>query len=106
MVRVRLWPPLLEALGAGAIDYGSTGDSPLIFSVGRPREPALRRSDSRPRLRQAIVVPAASLIQDVSGLACKKVAVAKASSARNLLVAALECVKLPWSSVTPVCRAS
>ena len=25
-------PPLLEALGAGAIDYGYTGDSPPIFA--------------------------------------------------------------------------
>ena len=51
---------------------------------------------------QAIVVPAASSIQDIAGLAGKKVAVAKASSAHNLLVAALESVKLPWSGITPV----
>jgi aliphatic sulfonates family ABC transporter substrate-binding protein len=95
-------PPLLEALGAGAIDYGYTGDSPPIFAQAARAKLLYAGAIPARGYGQAIVVPAASPIQDVSALAGKKVAVAKASSAHNLLVAALESVKLPWSSVTPV----
>jgi sulfonate transport system substrate-binding protein len=95
-------PPLLEALGAGAIDYGYTGDSPPIFAQAARANLLYAGAIPARGYGQAIVVPAASSIQDVSGLAGKKVAVAKASSAHNLLVAALESVKLPWTSITPV----
>jgi sulfonate transport system substrate-binding protein len=95
-------PPLLEALGAGAIDYGYTGDSPPIFAQAARAKLLYAGAIPARGYGQAIVVPAASPIQDVAALAGKKVAVAKASSAHNLLVAALESVKLPWSAITPV----
>jgi sulfonate transport system substrate-binding protein len=95
-------PPLLEALGAGAIDYGYTGDSPPIFAQAARANVLYAGAIPARGYGQAIVVPAASSIQDVSGLAGKKVAVAKASSAHNLLVAALESVKLSWSDISPV----
>ena len=95
-------PPLLEALGAGAIDYGYTGDAPPIFAQAARAKLLYAAAIPARGYGQAIVVPAASSIQDVSGLAGKKVAVAKASSAHNLLVAALESVKLPWSAITPI----
>ena len=99
-------PPLLEALGAGAIDYGYTGDAPPIFAQAARAKLLYAAAIPARGYGQAIVVPAASSIQDVSGLAGKKVAVAKASSAHNLLVAALESVKLPWTAITPICRSS
>src|ERR1700730_10734582 len=95
-------PPLLEALGAGAIDYGYTGDAPPIFAQAARAKLLYAAAIPARGYGQAIVVPAASSIQDVAGLAGKKVAVAKASRAHNLLIAALESVKLPWNSVTPV----
>jgi sulfonate transport system substrate-binding protein len=95
-------PPLLEALGAGAIDYGYTGDAPPIFAQAARAKLLYAAAIPARGYGQAIVVPAASSIQDVSGLAGKKVAVAKASSAHNLLVAALESAKLPWTAITPV----
>jgi sulfonate transport system substrate-binding protein len=95
-------PPLLEALGAGAIDYGYTGDSPPIFAQAAHANLLYAGAIPARGYGQAIVVPAASSIQDIAGLAGKKVAVAKASSAHNLLVAALESVKLSWSAITPV----
>ena len=95
-------PPLLEALGAGAINYGYTGDSPPIFAQAAHANLLYAGAIPARGYGQAIVVPAASPIQDISGLAGKKVAVAKASSAHNLLVAALESAKLPWSAITPV----
>ena len=95
-------PPLLEALGAGAIDYGYTGDAPPIFAQAAHANLLYAAAIPTRGYGQAIVVPAASLIQGVAGLEGKKVAVAKASSAHNLLVAALENVKLSWSAITPI----
>ncbi len=95
-------PPLLEALGAGAIDYGYTGDAPPIFAQAAHANLLYAAAIPARGYGQAIVVPAASSIQDVAGLAGKKVAVAKASSAHNLLVAALESVKLPWTAINPI----
>jgi sulfonate transport system substrate-binding protein len=94
--------PLLEALGAGAIDYGYTGDSPPIFAQAARANLLYAGAIPARGYGQAIVVPASSSIQDISSLAGKKIAVAKASSAHNLLVAALESVKLPWSAIIPV----
>jgi sulfonate transport system substrate-binding protein len=95
-------PPLLEALGAGAIDYGYTGDSPPIFAQAAHANLLYAGAIPARGYGQAILVPAISSIEDIAGLKGKKVAVAKASSAHNLLVAALESVKLPWSAITPV----
>ena len=95
-------PPLLEALGAGAIDYGYTGDAPPIFAQAARANLLYAGAIPARGYGQAIVVPATSSIEDIAGLAGKKVAVAKASSAHNLLVAALESVKLPWSDIIPV----
>jgi sulfonate transport system substrate-binding protein len=95
-------PPLLEALGAGAIDYGYTGDSPPIFAQAAHANLLYAGAIPARGYGQAVVVSAASAIQDIAALAGKKVAVAKASSAHNLLVAALESVNVPWSDIAPV----
>ena len=95
-------PPLLEALGAGAIDYGYTGDSPPIFAQAAHANLLYAGAIPARGYGQAILVPAASSIESISGLKGKKVAVAKASSAHNLVVAALESVNLPWNDITPV----
>ena len=95
-------PPLLEALGAGAIDYGYTGDAPPIFAQAARANLLYAAAIPARDYGQAIVVPATSSIQGIVDLPGKKVAVAKASSAHNLLVAALESVKLSWTAITPV----
>ena len=95
-------PPLLEALGAGAIDYGYTGDSPPIFAQAAHANLLYAGAIPARGYGQAILVPASSSIEGISGLKGKKIAVAKASSAHNLLVAALESVGLPWRDITPV----
>ena len=88
-------PPLLEALGAGAIDYGYTGDSPPIFAQAAHANLLYAGAIPARGYGQAILVPAASSIEGIAGLKGKKIAVAKASSAHNLLVAALESVESP-----------
>ena len=101
-VEFEFGPPLLEALGAGAIDYGYTGDAPPIFAQAAHTNLLYAATIPTRGYGQAIVVPAGSPIKDIAGLRGKKVAVARGSSAHNLLVAALESVKVPWTTITPV----
>jgi sulfonate transport system substrate-binding protein len=95
-------PPLLEALNAGSIDYGYTGDAPPIFA--QAARAAIRYVGAIPArgYGQGIVVPKDSAVQSLADLKGKKVAVAKGSSAHNLLVTALESAKIPWSDITAV----
>lgn len=94
-------PPLLEALSAGALDYGYTGDAPPIFAQAAHQ--AILYADAIPArgYGQGIVVPPHSPITGLAGLKGKKIGVAKGSSAHDLLVAALESVKLEWKDITP-----
>ncbi len=101
-VEFNFGPPLLEALAAGAVDYGYTGDAPPIFAEAAHASLLYAATIPTRGYGQAIVVPADSPIQDIAGLKGKKVAVAKASSAHNLLIAALESAKVPWAAITPV----
>ncbi|RBP09848.1 sulfonate transport system substrate-binding protein [Roseiarcus fermentans] len=95
-------PPLLEALNAGSIDYGYTGDAPPIFA--QAAHAAIRYVGAIPArgYGQAILVQKDSPLHSLADLKGKKVAVAKGSSAHNLLVTALESAKIPWSDITPV----
>src|SRR5271155_5066942 len=79
-------PPLLEALNAGGIDYGYTGDAPPIFA--QAARAAIRYVGVIPArgYGQAIIVPQDSAVQSLAALKGKKVAVAKGSSAHNLLI--------------------
>jgi sulfonate transport system substrate-binding protein len=95
-------PPLLEALSAGALDYGYSGDAPPIFAQAAHAnlvyaETIPARGDS-----QGIVVRKDSPIKSVAELKGKKVGVGKGSSAHNLLVVALEGAGLDWKDIVPV----
>jgi len=95
-------PPLLEALSAGAVDYGYTGDAPPIFA--QAAHAAIRYVGVIPArgYGQAVVVPKDSPVQSIADLKGKRVTVAKGSSAHNLLVAAVESSGLAWSDILPV----
>jgi sulfonate transport system substrate-binding protein len=76
-------PPLLEALSAGAVDYGYTGDAPPIFA--QAAHAAIRYVGVIPARGsgQAVVVPNDSRVQSIADLKGKRVAVAKGSSSRT-----------------------
>lgn len=95
-------PPLLEALNAGAIDFGTAGETPPIFAQAASdtltyvaHEPAAPRGE-------AILVPSASPIATLADLRGKKVALNKGSNVHYLLVRALEKAGLTLSDITPV----
>jgi sulfonate transport system substrate-binding protein len=95
-------PPLLEALNVGAIDYGYTGDAPPIFAQAAHANIEYVAVIPARGYGQAIVVADASPLHTLTDLQGKKIAVAKGSSAHDLLVGALESVHVPWSTITPV----
>lgn len=92
-------PQLLEALNVGAVDFGSTGETPPIFAqaAGAPlvyvaHEPPAPRGE-------AILVPKNSPIKSVADLKGKTVALNKGSNVHYLLVKALEEAGLAYSDV-------
>jgi len=95
-------PPLLQALAAGAVNFGYTGEPPVIFAqaAGAPLVYVAATSPSPKAV--GILKPAGSKLETTKDLAGKTVAVAKGSSAHYLLVSALQHAGVPYASVTKV----
>ncbi|KGM34941.1 aliphatic sulfonate ABC transporter substrate-binding protein [Inquilinus limosus] len=95
-------PPLLEALNAGSIDFGATGDTPPIFAQAAQAELVYAAAQPTEGKGVALLVPKdspARTLADVKGL---RVGVGKGSSAHNFLVGALQKAGLGWQDITPV----
>jgi sulfonate transport system substrate-binding protein len=95
-------PPLLEALNAGGLDIGHSGDAPLIFaqSAGIPFEYI---GATTPAEESAgILVPKTSPVQQVSDLKGKRIAFAKGSSSHYLVAKALLTAGLGFEDVKPI----
>ena len=95
-------PQLLEALSAGAIDFGTTGDAPPIFAQAARARIAYVAVIPARGYGQAIVVPGDSAARTLADLKGKKIGVAKGSSAHNLLISALESQSIAWSDISPI----
>ena len=95
-------PPLLEAVNAGAVDYGYTGDAPPIFAQAARARIAYVAVIPARGYGQAIVVPGDSAARTLADLKGKKIGVAKGSSAHNLLISALESQSIAWSDISPI----
>jgi sulfonate transport system substrate-binding protein len=95
-------PPLIEALNAGAIDFGYTGDTPPIFAQAAGVDLVYVASIPSPGGSSAILVPQGSAIKTLSDLRGKRVAFVKGSSAHYVLVRALEKAAVGYDEITPV----
>jgi sulfonate transport system substrate-binding protein len=82
--------PLLEALGAGAIETGAVGDAPFTFAAAAnvPVKTIAAIRQSREGL--AILVPRDSHIHGFDDLKGKKIATGRGSIGHQLILAALE----------------
>ncbi|WP_020177988.1 sulfonate ABC transporter substrate-binding protein [Methylopila sp. M107] len=94
-------PPLLEAVNAGAIDFGTTGEAPPIFAQAASARLVYVANDPPSPKAEAVLVPKDSPIKTLADLKGKKVAVAKGSNAHFLLVKALEKGGVSYSDITP-----
>jgi sulfonate transport system substrate-binding protein len=83
-------PPLLEALGAGALDFGSTGDVPPLFAQAAGGDLLYVAATKGALDGSAILVKANSPIQTLADLKGKNVAYKRGSSAHNFIIHALE----------------
>jgi sulfonate transport system substrate-binding protein len=94
-------PQLLEALNAGAVDFGNTGEAPPIFAqAANPQLVYVAFEPPAPR-GEAILVPKDSPIKTLSDLKGKKVALNKGSNVHYLLVKALEKAGVQYSEIQP-----
>lgn len=95
-------PQLLEAMNAGAIDLGHTGEAPPIFAQAA-NNPFVYVGNQRPDPSgEAILVAENSPIKAIVDLKEKKVALNKGSNVHYLLVRALENAGLKYSDIHPV----
>jgi sulfonate transport system substrate-binding protein len=95
-------PPLLEALNAGAIDFGQTGETPPIFAQAAG-VPLLYAGYEPPAPKgEAILVPKDSPLKTLTDLKGKKIALNKGSNVHFLLVRALEQAGLKYSEIEPI----
>lgn len=93
-------PPLLEALGAGALDFGPTGDVPPLFAQaarGNLLYVGTYRGSSQ---GSAILVHRDSPIGTLADLKGKKLAFKRGSSAHNVTVKVLRKAGLKLDDVT------
>ncbi|GJD39980.1 MULTISPECIES: sulfonate ABC transporter substrate-binding protein [Methylobacterium] len=100
-VEFQAGPPLLEALSAGSIDFGYTGDAPPIFSQSAGGNLVYVSAAAPSGDGEAILVKESSPIRSVADLKGKKVAFGRGTSAHNLIIAALEKAGLTFSDITP-----
>ncbi|MBO3464271.1 sulfonate ABC transporter substrate-binding protein [Aetokthonos hydrillicola Thurmond2011] len=95
-------PPMLEAMNAGSIDFGYTGESPPIFAQAAGNPLVYVAYDPWTPKAEAIIVPKNSPVKTVAELKGKRVAFAKGSNTNYLLVKALEKAGLKYDDIKPV----
>ncbi|MFQ4143597.1 sulfonate ABC transporter substrate-binding protein [Chlorogloeopsis sp. ULAP02] len=94
-------PPMLEAMNAGSIDFGYTGESPPIFAQAAGVPLLYVAYDPWSPKAEAIIVPKNSAIKTVAELKGKRVAFAKGSNTNYLVVKAVESAGLKYSDIQP-----
>jgi sulfonate transport system substrate-binding protein len=92
-------PQLLEALNAGSIEVGNTGEAPPIFA--QAANPSLVYLGNQPPFPEgeALLVPKSSSVSSVAALKGKKVVLNKGSNVHYFLVKALERAGLRYTDV-------
>lgn len=94
-------PQMLEALNAGAIDIGQTGEAPPIFAQAASENLLYLANEPPAPKGEAILVPKDSPLQSVKDLKGKTVGLNKGSNVHFLLVKALGKEGLSYSDITP-----
>lgn len=94
-------PPLLEALGLGAIDFGTTGDTPPIFAQAARADIVYVATIPSPGSGSAILVKKDGPIRTLADLKGRTIAFTKGSSAHNFTLNAVKKAGLQWSDIKP-----
>lgn len=99
-VEFQFGPPMLEAMGAGAVDLGSVGDTPPVFAQAGGSN--LVYVAATPSSQHAVLVPPGSPLKSLADLKGRKVGFAKGSSAQNVTLKALAQAGLTLKDVEPL----
>ena len=92
-------PQLLEALNVGAVDFGTTGETPPIFAQAAGAPLVYIAHEPPAPTGEAILVRKDSPIKTVAELKGKNVALNKGSNVHYLLVKALEDAGLAYTDI-------
>lgn len=95
-------PPLLEALGAGALDFGPTGDVPPLFAQAAGGNLLYVGTYAGTPAGSAILVHKDAPLQSLADLKGRKLAFKRGSSAHNFAIKALRKGGLAPDDVTLV----
>ena len=93
-------PPMLQAMGAGAVDIGGVGNAPPVFAAAGGSKIAIVGAYQANALGSALLVPKGSPITSVAQLKGKRIAVAQGSSADYHLLTVLTKAGLSVHDVT------
>lgn len=95
-------PPMLEALNAGSVDFGATGDTPPIFAQAAGAELVYVGGQPIVGRNQAVLVRTDSPIRTIADLRGRRVAFTKGSSAHNMVVQVLASAGMTPADIQPV----
>ncbi|CAN7508758.1 sulfonate ABC transporter substrate-binding protein [Trinickia sp. LjRoot230] len=95
-------PQLLEGLNAGALDFGTVGETPPIFAQAANVDFVYVGYEPPAPTSEAIVVARHSPIKTVTDLRGKRVALNKGSNVHYLLVRALARAGLSYADIQPI----
>ena len=95
-------PQLLEGLNAGAVDFGTVGETPPIFAQAAGVDFVYVGNEPPAPKGEAIVVPRQSPLTSVAQLRGKKVALNRGSNVHYLLVRALKRAGLDYTDIRPI----
>lgn len=95
-------PPLLEAINAGAVDFGHTGEAPPVFAQAAGSAIVYVAYEPPAPGGEALLVQKDSPIQSVEELKGRKVAYAKGSNTNYFAVKALEKAGIKYGEFEPV----
>ncbi len=95
-------PPILEAINAGSLSIGMTGDSPPVFAQAAGADIVYIGQEPAKPESSAILVAENSPIRKLADLKGKRIAFTKGSSAHFLTVSALAKAGIAYKDITPV----
>lgn len=95
-------PQTLEALNAGSIDFGYTGDTPVIFALSGNKPIEYLAYEINSKNSHSLLVPKSSALQNIHDLKGKRIAVTKGSSAHYFLAQILNKAGLSWQDIQPI----
>ena len=95
-------PALMEAIGAGSIDFGIAGDAPPIFAQAAGVDLAYIGVEPPSPHGEAVIALQSSPVATVADLRGKRIALNRGSNVHNLLVRVLQANHLALTDVQPV----